>query len=175
MAALVPDVACCIFIGKKTFSTSQSNLAFFWDKCCPLTTCLHLMDPHWFANTRSTIYCDQSIVKIYLLHDFYSFVCLKSRSFDQAGPIFNWFLKTQSQSSISMTDLLRSIPIWLFQHFEPHQHFSKKTIVPIESLSDKLGSGSSLSFHPLWCWNNHQMSILEKTLRIRLKQGWAKF
>ena len=27
VAALVPDTACCAFIGKKTFSTSQNDLA----------------------------------------------------------------------------------------------------------------------------------------------------
>ena len=36
MAALVLDVACFVFIGEKTFSTSQSNRAFIWDKCCSL-------------------------------------------------------------------------------------------------------------------------------------------
>ena len=37
VAALVPDVACCISIGKKKNSTSQNNLAFIWDMCCHLT------------------------------------------------------------------------------------------------------------------------------------------
>ena len=46
VAALVPDIVCCVFIRKKTFSTSQNNLAFIWEKCCHLTTCLHLMEPH---------------------------------------------------------------------------------------------------------------------------------
>ena len=46
VAALVPDIACCVFIRKKTFSTIQNNLAFIWDKCCHLMTRLHLMEPH---------------------------------------------------------------------------------------------------------------------------------
>ena len=46
VAALVPDVAYCALIGEKAFSTSQSNLAFLWDNCCPQTMCLHLMEPH---------------------------------------------------------------------------------------------------------------------------------
>ena len=46
VAALVPDMACCVFIRKKTFSTIQNNLAFIWDKCCHLMTRLHLMEPH---------------------------------------------------------------------------------------------------------------------------------
>ena len=36
MATLVPDVACCVFIGVITFSTSQSNLVFTWDYYCHL-------------------------------------------------------------------------------------------------------------------------------------------
>ena len=44
VAALVPDVACSVFIWEKTFSTYPSNLAFIWDKC-PLTMCLLLMEP----------------------------------------------------------------------------------------------------------------------------------
>ena len=46
VAALVSDMACCVFIRKKTFSTIQNNLAFIWDKCCHLMTRLHLMEPH---------------------------------------------------------------------------------------------------------------------------------
>ena len=29
VAALVPDIACCVFVGKKTSSTSQNILAFY--------------------------------------------------------------------------------------------------------------------------------------------------
>ena len=47
MAALVPDISCCVLIGIKTFSTSPNNLAFKWNKGCHLTMCLHLMEPHW--------------------------------------------------------------------------------------------------------------------------------
>ena len=46
VAAQVPEEAGCVFIGEKTFPTGQSNLAFTWDKCCHLTMCLHLMEPH---------------------------------------------------------------------------------------------------------------------------------
>ena len=46
MAALVPDVPCCVLIGEKTFSTRQSNLAFIRDKCCHLMMCLRLMEPN---------------------------------------------------------------------------------------------------------------------------------
>ena len=49
VAALVLDIACCVFIWEITFSTSQSNLAFIWDKCCPLTMCFPLMEPPWLA------------------------------------------------------------------------------------------------------------------------------
>ena len=38
--------ACCIFIGEKTFLTSQNNLAFTWDKCSYLSIFLHLMEPN---------------------------------------------------------------------------------------------------------------------------------
>ena len=33
VAALVPDVACSVVIGEKTFSASQSNPAYIWKKC----------------------------------------------------------------------------------------------------------------------------------------------
>ena len=39
VAALVPDLACCIFKWKKIFSTNQNNKAFILDKCCHLTLC----------------------------------------------------------------------------------------------------------------------------------------
>ena len=54
MAALVRDVGCCVFIGEKTFSSSQNNPAYIWDKCCPLMTCWHLMQPHIFSTTFQT-------------------------------------------------------------------------------------------------------------------------
>ena len=47
MAALVLDVACFVLIGVIAFSASQSNLAFFWVKCCHLTICFHLMEPNF--------------------------------------------------------------------------------------------------------------------------------
>ena len=46
VTALVLDLACCVYIRKKTFSTSQNNIAFIWDKCCHLTMSLHLMNPN---------------------------------------------------------------------------------------------------------------------------------
>ena len=41
-----PGCSLSHFIGEQTFSTCQSNLAFIWDKCCPPTLCLHLMELH---------------------------------------------------------------------------------------------------------------------------------
>ena len=35
------------FIWAITFSASQSNQTFIWDKCCHLTIWLHLMEPNW--------------------------------------------------------------------------------------------------------------------------------
>ena len=49
VAALVPDITCCVLIGKKTFSTSPNSLAFIWDICSHLTTCLNLTEPHYPA------------------------------------------------------------------------------------------------------------------------------
>ena len=39
----VLDMACCICMGKEKFSTRKYNISFTWDKCCHLTSCLHLM------------------------------------------------------------------------------------------------------------------------------------
>ena len=50
MAALVPGIACCVSKGKKTCSNSQNNLAFIRDKCCHLTMCLQLVEPHCYAS-----------------------------------------------------------------------------------------------------------------------------
>ena len=47
VAALGPDLACCVSIGDKTFSTFQNNQAFIGGKCCHLTMCLHLMEPNY--------------------------------------------------------------------------------------------------------------------------------
>ena len=55
VAALVPDIACCVLIRKKRFSTLQNNLVFMWDKCWHLMTCLHLMEPHLSAVESSTL------------------------------------------------------------------------------------------------------------------------
>ena len=42
-----PDDASCIFIGEKTLSTLQNNLAFVREKCCHLTTMsLRLLEPN---------------------------------------------------------------------------------------------------------------------------------
>ena len=47
VAALVPDVACSVVIGEKTFSASQSNPAYIWKKCCHLRIRLLQMEPNW--------------------------------------------------------------------------------------------------------------------------------
>ena len=89
VAALVPDVACCIFIGEKTFSTSQSNLAFIQDKCCHLTMLWHPMETNW-ENTTIVISNPRGvswIIQTVCLHcklslgEFYNI--------DHTSPVFN--------------------------------------------------------------------------------------
>ena len=41
-----PDDASCIFIGEKTVSSLQNNLAFVREKCCHPTMCLDLIAPN---------------------------------------------------------------------------------------------------------------------------------
>ena len=43
MAALVPEVACHVSIGKKTNWASKNDSSLIRDKCCHLTLCLRLV------------------------------------------------------------------------------------------------------------------------------------
>ena len=75
MAAPVPDVACYVFIGVKTFSTSQSNLAFIRDKCCHLSMCSRLMEPNYF------LFPVHQDVSHFFLTFFFAQLCLFKRIF----------------------------------------------------------------------------------------------
>ena len=41
-----PGYSLLCFRPKENIFNQPNNLAFIWDKCCHLTTCLHLMEPH---------------------------------------------------------------------------------------------------------------------------------
>ena len=46
MALLVPDVSLLGFTILKKKFMKEKDTFFIWDKYCPLTVCLHLMEPN---------------------------------------------------------------------------------------------------------------------------------
>ena len=47
MSLLVPDVRLLRFQQLKFFNMIKKDLAFIRDRCCHLTFCLHMMEPHY--------------------------------------------------------------------------------------------------------------------------------
>ena len=138
------------FIGKETFSFSQSDLTFIWDKCYHLILCLDLMEPNWKCLVeRCCLRANVARLKVMAPHQWWLW-WRSSISFVSNPMMIIW--KWKWSCNVGLRDNLMKIPTQILTQIKPNYFKLGRTQVWLGTVA-RLRPAQSSSFELLHhCW-----------------------